>query len=254
MPPTPSSDCFSASLLVAHGSRDPRPQIALEHLAKLVSQRLQSPAQAAPPIGTAMLELAPLPLHQQIQQFAQQVAAQGYSQLQIVPLFLLPGVHVMEDIPAEVEQAQRAVQATGLPLTIALTPYLGKHPQIKDLLTNPVDPIATSPQSGKILLAHGSRRAGANRPVEVLAVQLRAIPAYWATAGSLEAQITALVKQGCREIAILPFLLFDGGLREAIEQLLQQLAPQFPYVRLHLGQSIGPTPQLADLVVSLVTA
>ncbi|QYO64046.1 hypothetical protein [Leptolyngbya sp. 7M] len=32
----------SAYLLVSHGSRDPRPEIALEHLAELVRQRLQA--------------------------------------------------------------------------------------------------------------------------------------------------------------------------------------------------------------------
>ncbi|NEP61366.1 MAG: sirohydrochlorin chelatase, partial [Symploca sp. SIO2G7] len=59
-----------------------------------------------PLVGTATLELAPSPLHEQIQQFANLALRVGCQEVQLLPLFLLPGVHVMEDIPAEAAQAQ----------------------------------------------------------------------------------------------------------------------------------------------------
>jgi sirohydrochlorin cobaltochelatase len=269
----------SAYLLVAHGSRDPRPQIAIEHLAKSVAQRLQVQelrsetvaqvgvssrdphfmqpplgqfaALTGPPVGTAALELAPAPLHQQIQQFADKIFAQGYQHLQILPLFLLPGVHVMEDIPAEVAIARQALSSD---LSLEIRPYLGSHPQLAQLLINPVEPIETSATAGKILLAHGSRRLHGNRPVEEIAAQLGAVPAYWSVAPSLDTQVNELIQKGFQQIAILPYFLFEGSITDAIEQTVQHLAQQFPYAQLHLGRAIGPTPQLAEQVIQLLSS
>lgn len=252
----------SAYLLVSHGSRDPRPQIAIEHLITLMQARLtmsrspnapqlahrQSPLSSmmpSPLIGAAVLELAPLPLHQQIQQFAAQASSLGYQQIKLLPLFLLPGVHVMEDIPAEVAMAQTAI---GPDFAIGVGPYLGCHPGLRKLLINPVDRMAADPTIRRIIVSHGSRRPDGNRPVETIATDLNALPAYWSVPPSLETQVTTWVKQGSQHIAILPYFLFEGGITDAIQAEVERLRPQFPYVQLHLGRVIGATPALAGLV------
>jgi sirohydrochlorin ferrochelatase len=201
-------------------------------------------------VGTAVLELAPLPLHQQICRFAETIAAQGYVELKIVPLFLLPGVHVMEDIPHEVALAQPFLPPE---MTVQICPYVGSHPHFKQLLINPINPIATSPHAAKILLAHGSRRPNGNRPVETIAAQLNALPAYWSVSPNLETQLSRLIQKGSQQIAILPYFLFEGGITDAIGQLVESLAQQYPYVQIELGQPIGATPALADLVVDVIT-
>ena len=94
----------TAYFLVAHGSRDPRPQIALEQLAEQLRLRL-SPT-LSPLIETGILECAALSLSQQLQQFANTISPRRITQIKILPLFLLPGVHVKEDIPVEVAIAQ----------------------------------------------------------------------------------------------------------------------------------------------------
>jgi sirohydrochlorin ferrochelatase len=201
-------------------------------------------------VGTAVLELAPLPLHQQICHFAETIATQGYIELKIVPLFLLPGVHVMEDIPQEVALAQPFLPPE---MTVQICPYLGSHPRLKHLLVNPIAPIATSPHTAKILLAHGSRRPQGNRLVETIAEQLNALPAYWSVSPKLETQLSQLIKQGSQQIAILPYFLFEGGITDAIGQLVEALAQQYPYVQIELGQPIGATPALADLITDVIT-
>lgn len=242
--------------------------MAINHLAVLVAQRLQSArstalatvnsptattrltnASAPPLVGTAVLELAPSPLHQQIQQFAERALAQGYTQLQVVPLFLLPGVHVMEDIPTEVEQAQ---QALGSSIALEIRPHLGSHPPLPNLLERLDNSIATIPSPGKILLAHGSRRPGGNQPVEQIAARLNALPAYWSVPPDLETQLTALVKQGCQQIAILSYFLFAGGITDAIAQEVDRLAFQFSQVQIHLSPPIGATPALAEQILALL--
>jgi len=259
----------SAYLLVSHGSRDPRPQAALEQLAELLKRRVEgvkevssackmqhvsvvetpnSPGLQKMLVGTGTLELAPMPLHEQIQQFGQDVLAAGYKHLQVLPLFLLPGVHVMEDIPQEVELAQ---QALAQQLKVDLRHHLGSHPELGRFLASQMMDIQAE---ARILLSHGSRRRGGNQPVKAMASQLNAVPAYWSVPPSLESQVAAFVKQGYQQIAILPYFLFSGGITDAIAQKVEHLKEQFPSVRLQLAEPLGASPELADLILDLTVA
>ncbi len=272
----------AAYLLVSHGSRDPRPQVAIERLAWLLRERLEDDVKPAPKgpagqletllnevgdrlpfkrsrplapthphsnwaplVGTATLELAHLPLHQQIQQFANRAIAIGYSHLRILPLFLLPGVHVMEDIPTEVELAQQAI---GSAMQIDLYSYLGSHPQVKSLLASQ----SKSATAGRILISHGSRRPGGNQPVEAIATELEAALAYWSVPPSLGSQVTTLIQAGHHEIEILPYFLFVGGITDAIAQAVADIAQQYPDTHLHLAQPLGVSDEMADLILDLL--
>lgn len=269
----------TAYLLVSHGSRDPRPQVAIEELARLVRDRLtaeihvpeepqplpshlpfgkaklqifrrppQRVMKTSPLVGTAVLELAPLPLHQQIQRFGDRARSAGYSQVKILPLFLLPGVHVMEDIPAELATAQAAL---GESTDLSLCTHLGSHPRLRTLLTLSTE---TPPEVAKVLISHGSRRPGGNQPVEAIAQHLGATPAYWSVSPSLDSQVAALVENGNQAIAILPYFLFSGGITDAIAQHLPHLAERFPHTHLYLEDPIGANAELADIAVELLLA
>jgi sirohydrochlorin cobaltochelatase len=264
----------SAYLLVSHGSRDPRPQREVEVLAGFVSQRLQQQmlclggtyqGQASPTalltmpsvaiadnqsplVGSACLELASLPLHRQIEEFGNQVSGAGCKRLQVVPLFLLPGVHVMEDIPLQVGMAQ---QVFGSDLVIDICPHLGSHSELGRLLENQMSAIAAE---AWILLSHGSRRQQANQPVEALATKLGAVAAYWSVSPSLAAQVTALVNAGYDQIGILPYFLFAGGITDAIAQKIAQLSQELRGINLRLASPIGASVQLADLILDLIQA
>lgn len=212
--------------------------------------RLETPSVAvmnstAPMVGTACLELAPQFLHQQIEGFGKQAIASGYKRLQIVPLFLLPGVHVMEDIPAEIAQAQKAF---GSDLTLDLRPHLGSHSGLGRLLAFQRN---SHSADAWILLSHGSRRSAGNHPVETLAAQLNATPAYWSVPPSLEARVKQLVSHGYRKIGILPYFLFPGGITDAIAQTVELLSQQFPVVELKLAKPMGASTQLADIILDL---
>lgn len=253
----------SAYLLVSHGSRDSRPQVAMERLSWLLSQSqtrtqttLQVPTIAGfqgskseknisnPLVGTACLELAPVPLHEQIREFGDRALKYGYDRVEIVPLFLLPGVHVMEDIPAEVAIAQKTLGR----LKLELKPHLGTHPGLVNLLAKKQ---ATTAEAG-ILLAHGSRRAGAKQPVEAIAEQLGALSAYWAVPPSLASRVQELVTAGHQQIGIIPYFLFAGGITDAIAQSVEQLQEQFPAVEIHLAEPLGASQELGLLILDLV--
>ncbi|MEH2054448.1 sirohydrochlorin chelatase [Nostoc sp.] len=251
----------SAYLLLSHGSRDRRPEIAMQQLARLVCHKLpknRNSVNSEHLVGIAALEMSSQPLHEQIQQFAKSAfgdacgglrlrnLSQNVNRLKIVPLFLLPGVHVITDIPAEVALAQ---QATGEDIIIELQPYLGSHPNLEKLLTKQ---IATIKAEAWILLAHGSRRPGSQETVEAIAARLGAVTAYWAGPPSLESRVKELVTAGYREIAILPYFLFSGGITDAIATSIEALKLQFSAVNFQLAQPLGASAELAELIWDLM--
>ncbi|EAZ92100.1 sirohydrochlorin chelatase [Crocosphaera chwakensis] len=283
----------SAYLLVSHGSRDPRPQIALERLSYLVEEELKhlkfnhhdnsstvssfnqreksnneileekpnyyfrktlrkkiggrNSVVIAPQltiVETASLELSEVSLSQKIQQFVTKLQNMGINNLKIVPLFLLPGVHVREDIPREIAIAQETINPK---INIELCPYLGSY---KGLIKIIARQFSSHPQNARIIIAHGSRRHGGNDSVEAIASQLNAKVAYWSIEPSLSDQVDALVKQGKTQITIVPYFLFTGGITTVIKEQVQQLQNSLPQTQLNLGQPLGATPELAQLMVS----
>lgn len=225
-----------AYLLVVHGSRDPRPQIAVTQLAQQLNLWLQefSPQQYSH-VGTAQLELGEKPLHLQIVDFADSC---GVKKVVILPLFLLPGVHVMEDIPAEVE----IVNEIGL--EVLVKPFLGECEDLVDLVAlQRVDFPART-----ILLAHGSRRENGNQPVEQLAAKLGLDLAYWSIEPSLVDRVVAATAEGINEIGVLLYFLFLGGITDAISESVQQIGEQFPDVKISFGEPIGDNSKLVDAI------
>jgi sirohydrochlorin ferrochelatase len=212
-------------------------------------------------------------LHEQIKEFGVGALAGGYNRFQVVPLFLLPGVHVIEDIPAEVAIAQ---QALGEEVKIDLRPHLGTHTGLSRLLANQMAAtkkaaarsfvLTTSGVDAWILLAHGSRRSASKQPVEAMATQLESqaaegcavsktsvvMPAYWAVPPKLELRVKELVNAGHRQIGILPYFLFPGGITDAIAQSVEELKFQFPDTVLHLAEPLGASGELADLIWDLI--
>ncbi|WP_234996648.1 sirohydrochlorin chelatase [Planktothrix sp. PCC 11201] len=233
---------LSTSLLVAHGSRDPRPQEALNQLAKRLGER-----SGCSSVGTATLELAPLPLHQQIQNFAKLSQSWGYSQVQILPLFLSSGVHVNTDLPEEVAIAQEQL---GAEIQLNLLPYFGS--QINLLADWIATKMARVEIENWILIAHGSRHPGGNQPIEQLATQIGAIPAYWSVSLNLETQIQALTASGVHRIGIIPYFMFSGGIKDAITQSLQKFSQEFPTVEFELISPLEIDDNLVTLIEDLL--
>lgn len=234
-----------AFLLVTHGSRDPRPQIAASQLAQQVAAGLLATQTAGKPVvvGTAQLELGETPLHVQIGDFASQSAHHGIERVVVLPLFLIPGVHAIEDIPAEVALANARGQ---IPTSVA--PFLGSHPDLANVFAQN----RSGSADRSIILAHGSRRAGGNRPVEDLAVKLGVSAAYWSVPPSLTDRVTELMAAGTHQIEILPYFLFAGGITDAIAAAVAQLRSQLPQVTLTLGEPMGNSPELVTVICNLL--
>lgn len=290
----------TAYLLISHGSRDPRHQVAINRLAQLVREQLNpalvspwssqpfesllkerssetavlgfqerprkgrmssvvtadTPAiantLAAPParlpqdrliVGAAVLEFGLLPLHQQICEFGRRLSSAGIERLRLVPLFLLGGKHVMQDIPDEVERARKELDGM---IELQLGDHVGGSQSMPDLISNR---FFHSPAAGRLIVAHGSRRAKGNRVVDNLARSLGTAVAYWTNESEIENQTVQLMQQGCSTLTIFPYFLFAGGITDAIAHLTEELAERFPRTNFRLLPPLGATSDLANLVV-----
>ncbi|MBE9043142.1 sirohydrochlorin chelatase [Pleurocapsales cyanobacterium LEGE 10410] len=256
-----------ACLLVFHGSRDYRTQSAAHRLKELLAtncqfkniltqQNYSKKNLLAPPpevvstldfpqthlVDVAALELASKPLNESLVDFAQKAEQKGFKQIKVIPLFLVPGVHVREDIPAEIALAIKQINNR---VTIKLSPCLGKFSGIVPLLTSKFLQLSAET---RILIAHGSRLSGVNHYYQNLASQLNATMAYWSVSPSLVSQIKAQIASGKKQIAILPYFLFPGKITSAIAQEVKDLQTQHPQVELILGQPLGATAALAELI------
>lgn len=225
---------------MAHGSRDVRSQQSFQQLAALFRERVAQADITPQQIHTGTLEFN-LPLEQQIQQIG--TTFESPTELVILPLFLLPGTHVMSDIPQAVAVARQQLPK----IQINLRPHLGSHPKLLELLRDGI-----SPDIPWILLSHGSRYPGGNEAVEQLANTLGASPAYWSVSGSLEEKVVALSQQGHQKIGIFPYFLFSGSITDAISEQVDQLKCRFKELNLLLTSPINPSPALAQLLVDLI--
>ncbi|MEA5463680.1 sirohydrochlorin chelatase [Leptothoe sp. PORK10 BA2] len=194
-------------------------------------------------VGTAVLEFGLLPLHQQICEFGRRLSSAGIKRLCLVPLFLLRGKHVMEDIPAAVALAQTELAGV---IDVELGAHIGGHQQISDLIAHR---FSQSPEAGRLLVAHGSRRVRGNRAVDALAKSLGTAVAYWTTESDIENQVIALMQQGCSTVTIFPYFLFAGSTTDAVAHLTEELAERFPRTTVRLLPPLGAMADVANLVV-----
>jgi sirohydrochlorin ferrochelatase len=262
-----------AYLLVFHGSRDCRTHAAVLNLKNLLiakakykskniltqenylgknsfgfESKLSSESTIVsdldwiPLIEVAALELGDQSLSQSLIDFAQKANRQGFKQIKVIPLFLAPGVHVQSDIPAEITLASKQLDNQ---VTIKLSPYVGKYSGIISLLANRFDELSAKT---RILIAHGSRLLTAGEYYQNLSNQLNAELAYWSTIPKFTQQIKAQIALGSEKIAILPYFLFPGKITEAIATEIEELRQQYPHVELMLGEPLGSTPAIAELI------
>jgi sirohydrochlorin ferrochelatase len=257
-----------AYLLVFHGSRDCRTQAAASDLRQLLVTKYKSKNILAqlncyktrlpnyelktlitsdllskePLIDVAALELAPTSLNETLVNFAQKAKQQGLEQIKVIPLFLAPGVHVQQDIPAEIALAIKQINNQ---VTIELSPYLGKYSGIVPLLSRKFAELSAQT---RILIAHGSRLSGVNNYYQNLASQLNATIAYWSVAPKFAQHIELQIASGTKKMAIVPYFLFPGKITEAITQEIALLQQKHTQVELVLGQPLGATEVLAELI------
>ena len=196
----------------------------------------------SPAIEVAALELSSKSLSDSLTDFARIVRQQGIEQIKVIPLFLAPGVHVVEDIPAEIALA---IKQLNFQVSVKLSTYLGKYSGMISLLRRKFSEL---PAQTRIVVAHGSKAPAVADYYQELADKLDADIAYWSTTPKFSQAIELKIASGSKKIAILPYFLFPGKITATIAREIAVLSQKYPQVELILGQPLGATPDLAELI------
>jgi sirohydrochlorin ferrochelatase len=111
----------TAILLVGHGSRIPEVNQALYAIAEMVRGQL----------GCEIVEISFREVHApNIQAGIDRCVARGGGRILLYPYFLFAGAHVLEDLPAEMEEARR--RHPGLEMVLGRP--LGVHPKLGEIV------------------------------------------------------------------------------------------------------------------------
>ena len=112
-----------ALILFAHGARAAAWAAPFERLRELTQARLPEV-----PVSLAFLEL----MEPRLPQRVAELAAQGVTQVSVVPVFLGQGGHVLRDLPLMVEQLRMEFPA----LAIGVAGAVGEDPDVQRAMTD----------------------------------------------------------------------------------------------------------------------
>ncbi|HVN11905.1 MAG TPA: sirohydrochlorin chelatase [Kineosporiaceae bacterium] len=207
---------------VAHGSRDPAGQHAVEALLDVVRGRRPDLA-----VDAAYVQNAPPPL-------ADVLAARGTGAV-VVPLLLSHGYHVAVDVALAAAAAEAVV-----------TPPLGPHPGLADALDARLTQAGVPPRAPVVLAAAGSSDPAAGEDVTEQARLLAdrrggPVTAAYASAGTarVDDAVADLLRRYARPVAVAPYLLAPGSFAARIRQAAATW----------VADPIGAHPAVADLVL-----
>ena len=207
---------------VAHGSRDPAAQHAVEALLDVVRDRRPDLAVSAAYVQNAAPALPEL------------LAAQGPGAV-VVPLLLSRGYHVAVDVARAAAAADAVV-----------TPPLGPHRRLAEALGARLAETGAPPRVPVVLAAAGSSDPAAGQDVEEQARLLAArrggpVVAAYATARTprVDEAVADLLRRHAGPVAVAPYLLAPGSFATRIGRAAATW----------VAAPLGPHPALADLVL-----
>jgi sirohydrochlorin cobaltochelatase len=258
-------------LLVTHGSSDRRHGIAAQLLCQRLKDWFVFHNFHNLVVENVVLEGDELSLADQVMAKLNGARSAGIQQSVLVPLFLLPGMHVMEDIPAQIavvkEQLAIGVDsADGMAYpSLSVMPFLGDWPPMKLALLNHLiaepngsglddstdvstDDVMVGRITYRLLLAHGSRVPGAMDSLEAIAETLGLTTAYWLIEPKVEPRLEQLIAGGSNVIEIFPYFLFEGGISDAIDRIIQGVSQRYPQVEFVMHDVLAIRPDFVDMV------
>ncbi|MFG6178567.1 sirohydrochlorin chelatase [Halomonas sp. THAF12] len=121
-----------ALILMAHGSSDPNWRAPFERLAEQLSARLSTP------LRLAYMEICAPSLEDTVAE----LAAEGTTRAEILPLFFAAGRHLRRDVPAQVAALGEAHPE----LSLTLLPPVGEHPAFVEALAAVIAERAGEPE------------------------------------------------------------------------------------------------------------
>lgn len=234
-----------ALLLIGHGSPDAAGNAEFLRFAEDVERYLGVPTQPC------FLELAEPSI---AEGFAQCVAG-GARRIAALPLFLGAGRHQKRDVPDRLAEAQAAHPD----VTVRYGAPLGAQLHLLDVLAARAAAAlahsrrpASADTTALLLVGRGSKDPQSNAELARLARLLAEIYGYplveyafQAVVGPDVAQaVTRCARLGAQRVAVLPYLLFTGFVRDDIARQAHAAQEQHPDLEILVGDCLFPHPGL----------
>jgi len=235
-------------LLVGHGSRNKTGNGQILDFTEQLKER-----QAGWDIQLCYIELADYLIADGLRD-----AAQKADRVIVLPLILNAAGHVKDEVPEFIEQAQQQAPDT----EFVYAKHIGANKQVLEILVRYLklamqslampDPKTT----GLIVLARGSSDQDANGEMakmtrwlhEASEHELVDLAFTGVTYPRLETAVQRQVLLGMKQIAILPYYLFDGILMERIEQQFNRLLEQYPQISFAKSSYFGFEDEIFNVV------
>lgn len=204
---------MNAVLYIAHGSRREAANHKFVSFIKKVMGQTNDPVQAF-----GFLEHA----EPSVEKAIEDCIALGADKITVVPVFLLPGIHVSEDIPAIFRKYPGVSFRCSQPL--------GVDELIVDILQDRLKEAGFSNQENEVVLlvGHGSRGPAANIEFEKLAIKLNAYTGYLTTPVFYDEMVEKLSD---KKVYLLPHLLFSGSYVTRMEKKLADYGERMVFCR-----------------------
>lgn len=115
--------------------------------------------------------------------------------------------------------------------------------------------------SGVILLAHGSRRDGANEVMSQLVEMVRKESDFKKVSSAflqfsrptLQEVLKEQVEEGLQEVTVMPVFLFNGiHLNEDIPEIIEQEKEKYPKVKILAAKALGMDRRIAEIVMDRI--
>jgi sirohydrochlorin cobaltochelatase len=231
-----------ALLIAGHGTVDEKGATQFREFTERVGKRLATRNIA---VAGGFIELSPPPIKEAVSGLVHD----GHRRIASVPLMLVAAGHAKGDIPAALARERQRHEG----LEIAYGRPLGPHPTLLALLRERLSEVVNQPADTTVLLAgRGSTDPDANAEVAKIA---RLLAETTGVAGveysfvslappSVAAGLDRCKALGAKEIAVLPYFLFDGVLPDRVVAQAQQWNEDVRCARV-----LGDTDALADLVI-----
>ena len=229
----------SAVLLLSHGSRDPRAEYVVGELVSAVAAGTGITVRAAHLEFTAPTPVVAL----------QQLAAEGFTAVRVVPLLFTPGYHLTHDVPRAIA-ASRVAETVDVTVAPAL---LSARRRERDLLlkalTDRLAQAGADPHVDALVLASaGSSSETARLHIESLARDLAqahgipVVPAFASAATpSLAQALEALSDKGIQRPAVASLFVAPGRLTDSVVAA----CPDLP-----VADPLGVSPAFVELLVA----
>ncbi|SIS54096.1 sirohydrochlorin chelatase [Alicyclobacillus vulcanalis] len=181
-------------------------------------------------------------------------ARAGVRHVHMVPLLLFSAGHMQVDLPDAVARAEQAVG----PLDLTWSPPFGDEPGFVEVAADRAEELIAQAGEGVgvVLVGRGNRDEAAQGAFAAVAeavgrrVRVPLVHGYLAGTGRpLESALDALWEQGCREVAVVPYLWFPGLLTKELPTRLAQWG-QTRRAAFRVADPLGRDPRLVALVAA----